>query len=248
MASYLLTTTGTVFLSIIYICCAGCLVYASFQFFFIAQTTMQLSPEQPSEDGFHDSGKGRRDIETTPLFGSTASTRVGVGRKLVEIHEAIVTGSKAFLSEEYAVCIVFTTCFAFILLVLISWAQDSIASGALTSGAFVLGSITSILAGYIGMRISVFSNARTAINAEKEGYYMAFMTAFRSGSILGFCLSGLGILVLFSTLLLFSLYYRESPADGKPNFVAPILRLVLLCLDFYFAMLQILPFYFFPSI
>ena len=54
------------------------------------------------------------------------------------------------------------------------------------------------------MRVAVFSNVRTTINAQKEGYMYCFNTAFRAGSVMGFALTGLGTLVLYLTLLQFS--------------------------------------------
>jgi Na+/H+-translocating membrane pyrophosphatase len=44
--------------------------------------------------------------------------------------------------------------------------------------------MTSILAGYIGMMVAVFSNARTTVSAKKEGeegWKAAFNCAFRAG-------------------------------------------------------------------
>ena len=46
---------------------------------------------------------------------------------------------------------------------LISWGQNS-TLGALTTLAFVLGALTSILSGYIGMKVAVYANARTTID------------------------------------------------------------------------------------
>ena len=36
--------------------------------------------------------------------------------------------------------------------------------------AFILGAVTSMVCGYIGMYVAVFSNARTTINCVKGGY------------------------------------------------------------------------------
>ena len=41
--------------------------------------------------------------------------------------------------------------------------------GTLTALSFVVGALTSILAGYIGMMVAVYSNARTTVSAKKEG-------------------------------------------------------------------------------
>lgn len=72
-----------------------------------------------------------------------------------------------------------------------------------TAFAFLIGAGTSILAGYIGMRIAVYTNTRTTFKCcEGEGEGEAkdlsagFLVAFRGGQVLGFCLVGLALLVL----------------------------------------------------
>jgi len=49
-----------------------------------------------------------------------------------------------------------------------------------TATSFLVGSGTSILAGYIGMRIAVYTNTRTTYNCCKNPHE-GFMTAFRGG-------------------------------------------------------------------
>lgn len=51
---------------------------------------------------------------------------------------------------------------------------------AYTSVAFIVGSATSILAGYIGMRIAVYTNTRTTFQCCKSTHD-GFMAAFRGG-------------------------------------------------------------------
>lgn len=73
-----------------------------------------------------------------------------------------------------------------------------------TATAFLIGSGTSILAGYIGMRIAVFSNTRTTFQCCKDAH-SGFMVAFRGGQVLGFCLVGLALLILHLILVTFRL-------------------------------------------
>ena len=68
-------------------------------------------------------------------------------------------------------------------------------NGAFSTLSFIIGACTSIVSGFIGMKIATFANARTALEARK-GIAPAFMTAFRSGAVMGFVLAGLGLLVL----------------------------------------------------
>jgi inorganic pyrophosphatase len=60
------------------------------------------------------------------------------------------------------------------------------------------------------MKVAVFANVRTTINAEKEGFKDAFNTAFRAGSVLGFALPGLGIIILYLALLSYSGFFNPS--------------------------------------
>ena len=62
----------------------------------------------------------------------------------------------------------------------------------LTTIAFVVGALTSVISGYIGMQIAVRANVRTAKCAE-ESLDSAFNVAFRGGMVLGFVLVGLAL-------------------------------------------------------
>ena len=95
---------------------------------------------------------------------------------LIEIYEAIRVGAKAFLYAEYKICGIFCVAFAAVILGLVSWGQTPV-DGVLTMVAFILGAVTSILSGYIGMTVAVFSNVRTTINAQKKGFEACFNTA-----------------------------------------------------------------------
>lgn len=60
------------------------------------------------------------------------------------------------------------------------------------------------------MRVAVYSNVRTTIQAQKDGFMPCFNTAFRAGSVMGFALTGLGILVLYVTLIIFSHFFPQD--------------------------------------
>lgn len=126
-----------------------------------------------------------------------------------EVYEAINEGAVAFLEAEYEICYRFVAFFAILILILISWGQ-TYGQGFLTMVSFVLGAATSTACGYIGMRVATFSNVRTTINAQKDGYRECFNTAFRAGAVMGFALTGLGILVLYVTLCGYSLLFDQD--------------------------------------
>jgi len=132
---------------------------------------------------------------------------------MMACYNAITEGAEAFLRAEYTICGIFVAVFALIIFALISWGQD-MKQGFLTTLCFVLGAVTSIASGYIGMRVAVYSNARTAVSAyhadSREGYRGAFETAFRAGAVMGFALTGLGLLMLYLTLLGYSSIYEQD--------------------------------------
>lgn len=82
-------------------------------------------------------------------FSSLPSLRFG----FCQIYEAIRNGADAFLSAEYTICCIFIVLFGAVVFFLVGIGQDSWVEGAFTTGAFVLGAVTSILAGYIGMKV-----------------------------------------------------------------------------------------------
>jgi len=78
-----------------------------------------------------------------------------------------------------------------------------------TSIAFFVGALTSILAGYIGMRIAVFTNTRTTFLC-CDSTHRGFFAAFQGGQVLGFTLVGLALLVLEIIILVF----KQAWFDG----------------------------------
>jgi Na+/H+-translocating membrane pyrophosphatase len=143
---------------------------------------------------------------------SSAEDRAKQTALLIEIYEAIREGAKAFLFAEYKIVFVFCIAFAVVVIGLVSHGQDATA-GALTMTAFCLGAITSIVSGYIGMTVAVFSNVRTTISAQKKGFKECFNTAFRAGAVMGFALNGLGLVVLYVALLVFRRQYAQDNWD-----------------------------------
>lgn len=64
------------------------------------------------------------------------------------------------------------------------------------------------------MKVAVYSNVRTTISAQKAGFTPCFNTAFRAGAVMGFALCGLGMAMLYITMLAFREYY-PNPEDWR---------------------------------
>uniref|UniRef100_A0A6V1PZU8 H(+)-exporting diphosphatase n=1 Tax=Heterosigma akashiwo TaxID=2829 RepID=A0A6V1PZU8_HETAK len=130
-------------------------------------------------------------------------------KELIELYDAITVGATAFLNAEYQICAVFIVLFGALVFGMVSWGQSDVYAGAFTCLAFVIGAVTSIISGYIGMKVAVFANVRTTVSAQK-GWTEAFNCAFRAGGVMGFCLCGLGIIVLYITLYFYRKYFTET--------------------------------------
>jgi len=131
--------------------------------------------------------------------------------RLKEIYESIYEGAESFLRAEYTVCFWFIVVFSIIILVLVSWGTGwDMARGSFTAISFLLGALTSMASGYLGMKVAVYSNVRTTVSAQKPGWTACFNTAFRAGAVMGFALCAMGLLMLYVTLLVFRLHYPRS--------------------------------------
>ena len=79
--------------------------------------------------------------------------------------------------------------------------------------AFIVGATTSTISGLLGMKIGVYANARTAVQAQ-VGITEAFITSFRAAAVMGFTLCSLGLLALYAVIWIFRGYYTNA-TDGK---------------------------------
>ena len=106
--------------------------------------------------------------------------------KMREIARAIEDGSRAYLKRQYRVVGIVA-----LIVTLLLWDLF----GFNTALGFVVGALASALAGWVGMMTAVLSNVRVA-EAAKKGLPAAFRLAFLGGSVTGFLVVGLGLLVV----------------------------------------------------
>lgn len=106
--------------------------------------------------------------------------------KMRQIAEAIREGSRAFLKRQFKS--------VFVVGVVISIALWYFFGNLIALG-FVIGALASSLAAFLGMQTAVMANVRVTESA-KFGLKKAFSLAFKGGSVTGFLVVGLGLLVV----------------------------------------------------
>ncbi|KAF2318121.1 hypothetical protein GH714_041472 [Hevea brasiliensis] len=147
--------------------------------------------------------------------------------KCADIQSAISEGATSFLFTEYQYVGIFMLAFAILIFLFLGSVEGfstktqpctydplktckpALATAVFSTVSFLLGAFTSVVSGFLGMKIATYANARTTLEARK-GVGKAFITAFRSGAVMGFLLAANGLLVLFIAINLFKLYYGDD--------------------------------------
>jgi H(+)-translocating pyrophosphatase len=130
------------------------------------------------------------------------------------VSDAISTGAKAFLYEEYKTLGIFVLVASLVIALL----GEERLGEFWTVGAFLLGALTSVASGYIGMRVAVFANSRTAYSAidQDHGLAKAFVVAFRGGCVLGFSLTSLALVNLLMLIRIYEyMYLSDAHTSGE---------------------------------
>ena len=107
--------------------------------------------------------------------------------RMREIAGHIREGAMAFLKREYKVMAIVIIVIFLVIGIFIGW---------VTALLYVIGALLSVLAGFFGMNVATKGNVRTANAAHESGINKALKIAFRSGAVMGLCVSCLGLLGL----------------------------------------------------
>ena len=117
------------------------------------------------------------------ILASLVRSAPSGNEKMREIANAIKTGAIAYLNRQLKSMGLAGIILFVIIGAALSWT---------TAIGFLVGAIASFLAGYIGMRVSVLANVRTA-EASKGGMAKGLDMAFKGGSVTGMIVAGLAL-------------------------------------------------------
>lgn len=109
-----------------------------------------------------------------------------------EIADSIQLGAMVFVRQEYSVLGVFILAVSIILM---------LTAGPSAAAVFVAGSLSSSLAGFVGLYTATKANVRTAVAARDHGIDKALSISFLSGSVMGLIVASLGLLGIGSITL-----------------------------------------------
>ena len=124
--------------------------------------------------------------------------------RMQAISRAVQEGARAYLNRQY-VTIAGVGIAIFVALIFIQ--NIAVACG------FLIGGVLSGSAGYIGMNVSVRSNARVA-EAARGGVSPALSVAFRGGSVTGMLVAGLALLGIAGYYGLLTAVFNETPKEA----------------------------------
>ena len=126
--------------------------------------------------------------------------------RMREIAEYVRQGAMAYLKQQYKVVLIVFIVLAIIFAIM---AYGFNAQNPWVPFAFLTGGFFSGLAGFFGMKTATYASGRTA-EAARQGLDKGLKIAFRSGSVMGLVVVGLGLLDIAIWFLILNAFY-----DGK---------------------------------
>merc|ERR1719321_837155 len=122
-------------------------------------------------------------------------------KKMNDISGFIAEGAETFLLEEAKYMCVYMVFFGGLIYMLID--HELTQGKPYATVAFLVGSITSLAAGWIGMQTAVMCNVRCAYECWVGGLPRGYALAVRGGSVMGMALVSLGTLSLYALIVIY---------------------------------------------
>lgn len=136
-------------------------------------------------------------------FASVKKMDEGSAR-MSEIAEAIRVGANAFITYEYKIIAVVVAIIAVAFAVIFSLQSSTFMWQ--PSVCFVIGTVMSACAGWVGMKIATYANVRVANAANKtRNIGETLKVALKGGSVMGLCVGGFALLGLFIVYIVFGM-------------------------------------------
>jgi Na+/H+-translocating membrane pyrophosphatase len=169
---------------------------------------------------------------SAPLAGAELDKACKSVASLINV---ITKGAQTFLYKEYQIMGVFIVGFGIIIFLLTGtkgkatfgtssgspadtnhniseWEKTHYSTdwwfGLFSTLSFVVGALTSMAAGYIGMSIAVLTNGRVTMKCTMESLSAGFAMAIRGGMVMGFGLLSLGLAMLYILIGLYKLHFK----------------------------------------
>ncbi len=131
--------------------------------------------------------------------------------RMREISDHIAEGAMAFLRAEWRILGIFVVVVAILLSIMAATNANSHWAIAI---AFIIGAVSSAVAGFIGMKVATKANVRTA-NAARSSLSKALNVSFTGGSVMGLGVAGLAVLGLGSLFLVLKhIFAPEADANS----------------------------------
>lgn len=140
---------------------------------------------------------------------------------MLKIGDKIENGAAAFLSQEYTIMAIFVVCFCIVVYFLVDFIGAGTSNGfrVYATVAYLVGSLTSMICGYIGMKIAVKANFRTTFKAI-HSLAEAFKTAFSAGCVMGFSMISISLAILLSLFEIYKATNNPSTDVNDPQSLA----------------------------
>jgi len=128
--------------------------------------------------------------------------------KMIEIAQYIREGAIAFLKRQYKTIGIIAAGLALLLLAIYGLTGNWL-YGFQVSTAFVFGAACSLLAGFIGMRVAVITNVRTA-KAAQTSFSRALTIALRGGAVSGIIIVAMSLVGISGLYFIYTLFGYQA--------------------------------------